>query len=81
MKMKETSHEVTADWGAINAPKADWNDKEMVQFVDELIHMHRGTYIDLFTWPLALSIVKRYYDIEDEYLTSVTKKEEEKSEN
>jgi hypothetical protein len=58
--------------------KADWNDKEMVDFVNELIKMHRGTYIDLFTWPLALSIVKRYYDIEDEALSYLTKKEENK---
>jgi hypothetical protein len=58
--------------------KADWNDKEMVDFVNELIKMHRGTYINLFTWPLALSIVKRYYDIEDEALSYITKKEENK---
>lgn len=47
--------------------KADWSDKEMVDFVNELIKMHRETYINLFTWPLALSIVERYFDIEDAY--------------
>ena len=76
--MKETSPEVTVDWSVINRTVGDWDDKEMVAFVDELIDMHRGTYIDLLTWPLALSIVKRYYDIEDE-LILFNKKEEEKS--
>ncbi len=53
---------------------ADWTDNEMVKFVDELISMHRGTYINLFTWPSALAIVRRYYDIEDEMLDELERK-------
>lgn len=79
MKMKDTSPEVN-DWEHVaklaeqtkhakQKPRnADWTDDEMVKFVDELISMHRGTYINLFTWPSALAIVRRYYDIEDELL-------------
>lgn len=52
-------------------------DKELHEFADELVDMHRGTYINLFTWPKALDIVKRFYDIEDEFIFN---HEEEKSE-
>jgi hypothetical protein len=45
-------------------------DKELHEFADELVEMHRGTYINLFTWPKALEVVKRFYDIEDEFITN-----------
>ena len=83
--MKDTSPEVN-DWEHVAKlamhPKhskqkprnADWTDEEMVKFVDELISMHRGTYINLFTWPSALAIIRRYYDIEDEMLDEFKRK-------
>jgi len=39
---------------------------ELKAFADELVEMHRGTYIDLGTWPKAMSIVRRFYRVKTE---------------
>ena len=39
---------------------------ELKAFADELVEMHRGTYIDLGTWPKAMSIVRRFSRVKTE---------------
>ncbi len=35
----------------------------MERLADDLVEMHRGTYIDLATWETGRELVERYYQV------------------
>ena len=40
------------------------NNELLERLADELVDLHKGTYIDLGTWETATEVVSRFYEVD-----------------